>query len=131
MTSPLSTSGRIRPCTGGLDGPCAVPIATTRKDNPVWEGCAVTSIKTDLKLDGELSIVTVTIGVKNSGKKPVTDFLIPIQPTTAAICFGTGAEPFDILGLRFPTIEPGAEVHAKGEFKTLGAPKALWVAVQL
>jgi hypothetical protein len=130
MIAPVSTSGRVRPCIGGVDGPCAVPITAARKDNPVWEGCAVTDIKTDLKVDGDLSIVTVTIGVKNSGKTPVKDFLIPIQPTTAQISFGD-SEPFDILSLHFPTIEPGAEVHAKGEFRTLGAPKALWVAVQL
>jgi hypothetical protein len=108
-----------------------VPLAATRQDNPVWDSCEVTGVTTALRFEGELSIVSVTIGVKNSGKTPVKDFLVPVQPTTAAISFGADKEPFEILGLRFPTIEPGAEVQATGEFRTQGAPKALWVAVQL
>jgi hypothetical protein len=128
---PDSFSGSIGPCAGGVDSPCAIPLASTRKENPVWEGCEVTRIKTDLRIEGVTSVVTVTIGVKNNGKEAVGGFLIPIQPTTAAISFGVDPDPFDILGLRFEAIRPGEEVQATGEFRIAGKPNALWVGIQL
>ena len=127
--APISSSGNIVPCVGPASA-CA-PALNGRKDNPVWEGCGLTSIKTELKVEGELSVVSVTIGVKNSGKRLAEGFLIPIQPTTADLSLGVGGEPFEMMGLQCGSIAPGAEVQAKAQFTVPGRPQALWIGVQL
>lgn len=102
-----------------------------RKDNPVWDTCKLTGVDADLRADGNQTIVTVTISVKNSGKKAVTDFAVPLRATT--IDFGLDKEEkgIDTLGLTFEPIGPGQEVTARGEFKVEGRPKGLWVGMLL
>jgi hypothetical protein len=102
-----------------------------RKDNPVWDSCDLTGIKTELQVQGDLSIVTVTVGVKNSGKEAVTAFLVPLQPTSADFGFDTEAQAYETLVLRVGAIGAGQEVQAQGEFTVPGKPKTLWVGVRL
>lgn len=128
--SPDLLTGSIGNC-GGFAGPCTAPLASTRRDNPVWEGCSVTGIRTELEIDGDFSVIGIEIAVRNGGKTPVASFLVPIQPTTAEIAFGIDKESFDILGLNFGEIAAGAEVRASGRFRVRGRPKAVWVGVQL
>ena len=106
------------------------PLAL-RKDNPVWDSCDLTGVKTDLRVQGDRSTVTITIGVKNSGKERVADFIVPLRPTTADFGVDGGAQAFETLALHFGPIGPGREVQAQGEFTVQGKPTALWVGVRL
>jgi hypothetical protein len=124
-----SITANMTSCVGPASA-CANVLAG-RKNNPVWDSCELTSIKTNLQVEGELSIVSVTIGVKNSAKRPAEAFVIPIQPTTVGLALGGAPEPFEMLGLRCDTIQPGAEVQATGRFTVRGKPTALWIGVQL
>ena len=117
--SPQSVSGSIR------------SFVNLRKDNPVWDSCDLTGIKTELRVQGGRSIVTVTVGVKNSGKEAVTDFLIPIQPTSADFGFDADSKSYETLVLHVGPIGPGHEVQAQGEFTVPGKPKTLWMGVRL
>ena len=104
---------------------------TTRKNNPVWTDCNLTGIKTDLQIKADQSIVKVTIGVKNTGRIAVTDFAVPIRPTSGDFGPGAGAKPYETVELRFETIGPGQEIQATGEFSFPGEVKGLWFGVVL
>lgn len=128
--SPISSSGSIGLCEGTTN-PCVVLMSSTRKDNPVWEGCELVGLKTSVKAGPESSLVTVTIDVKNKGTKVVSGFFIPIQPTSAELSAGKDAEGYTMLRLGFDTLEPGAQLSARGEFELPGRPTGLWIGVQL
>ena len=125
-----STNGSIGGCGSSIDGPCAVALSS-RQDNPVWEECSITSVQTHMELDGDMSVVTLEVGVRNASKEGVSGFMIPFQLTTAEIEFGGGAEPFEFLSLRFDVIGPGAEARARGQVRTRGLPKSLLLGVRL
>lgn len=102
---------------------------TTRKPNPVWTDCTVTGIETDLKTKDALSILTVSIGVKNKGRIAVTDFAIPLRATAGALDSGPDEKPHETVELRFEPIGPGQEVRARGVFTYPGEINGLWLGL--